>query len=171
MAASPSSSRARPAHLVVFGLGSNLGACRVNLRQAATQLVELAGLAAARRSRIYLSEPWGPPQPVYLNAAVGGCSCLSLEALLAVALRVERSLGRVRGVRWGARSIDIDLLWSDALVCTSACLTVPHPGLGERPFALRPLLDIAPQARIPTTGERYGDLVAARSGITVAEPL
>ena len=158
-------------HRIVFGLGSNLGDCRTQLRTAARQLVRAAALQQPRRSRIYLSEAVGPPQPVYLNAAVAGVTHHTLPQLLAIALRIERALGRVRTIRWGARSIDIDLLWSSARVIHDDTLTVPHPGLLLRPFALQPLLEVAPKARIPGSHKLYAHHPCASARISVAEPL
>ncbi len=67
----------------------------------------------------------------------------------------RQRLGRVRGERWGPRIIDLDILWIEGVSFASERLTVPHPRLRERAFALVPLLDVAPDARDPLTGERY----------------
>jgi 2-amino-4-hydroxy-6-hydroxymethyldihydropteridine diphosphokinase len=74
---------------------------------------------------------------------------------MALLLKIEVALGRVRGPRWGSRSIDLDVLWIEGVVIDSPSLTVPHPHLKERAFAVAPLLDLAPDARDPKTGERY----------------
>ena len=112
-------------------------------------------------SRIYETEPIGPPQPAYLNAAVllryeGGP-----EDLLDALLGVERMLGRERREKWGPRTIDLDVLWIDGVALETARLTVPHPHLTERGFALRPLGDVAPAAIDPESGCAYGKLPAA----------
>jgi len=83
-------------------------------------------------------------------------------------LRIERALGRHRPdeVRWGPRPIDIDILWMEELRLNTSGLTVPHPRLRTRPFALLPLLDVAPDARDPADGAAYAELAAARATLT-----
>jgi 2-amino-4-hydroxy-6-hydroxymethyldihydropteridine diphosphokinase len=150
---------------VVLGLGSNLGDRLANLRRA-VELVEKRGLLAVDgRSSVFESEPIGPPQPDYLNAAVSGHTELQPEALLTELLAVERALGRTRPdpVRWGPRTIDIDILWSSAGSYESATLTVPHPRLAERAFALQPLLELVPDARDAQDRHTYAELEAART--------
>ncbi len=96
----------------------------------------------------------GPPQPDYLNAAVRIAAPSDLEPVLAVLLAIERRAGRVRRAeeRWGSRTIDLDILWAEGVVLSSPTLTVPHPRLTERAFALCPLLEVAPFAVDPRTG-------------------
>jgi 2-amino-4-hydroxy-6-hydroxymethyldihydropteridine diphosphokinase len=153
-------------YFVVLGLGANLGASDrlENLRRAAAMLEERGAIAIVGRSSVFETPPaGGPPQPNYLNAAIGGTTRLPPEALLTETLAVERALGRLRpdALRWGPRTIDIDILWSDAGAFTSAALVIPHPRLVERAFALQPLLEIAPDAADPG-GLRYAGLPAAR---------
>jgi 2-amino-4-hydroxy-6-hydroxymethyldihydropteridine diphosphokinase len=83
------------------------------------------------------------------------------------ALAIERLLGRVRSpdVVWGPRTIDLDVLWIEGELIAEPGLNVPHPRLGDRVFALRPLLDVAPDARDPRTGTRLSSLPAASSPI------
>jgi 2-amino-4-hydroxy-6-hydroxymethyldihydropteridine diphosphokinase len=109
------------------------------------------------RSRVYETLPVGPPQPNYLNAAVRLFAEQRPEEVMRTLLAIEETRGRVRTAasRWGARTLDLDFLWGDGLVITTDALTVPHPHLIERPFALRPLLDVAPEARDPRTGQRF----------------
>jgi 2-amino-4-hydroxy-6-hydroxymethyldihydropteridine diphosphokinase len=127
--------------MYVVGLGSNLGARYATLAAAVVRLDAVAGCRLIARSRVYESPPFGPvPQPHYLNAAVLVDSALLPEALLAELLHIEASLGRVRELRWGPRTIDLDLLWGPRPI-SSTRLTLPHPGLPERWFALAPLLD------------------------------
>lgn len=131
--------------MYIIGLGSNLGARYATIAQAVARLDELAGCRVLARSRVYESEPLGPPQPLYLNAAAWLDSTLEPEALLVAVLDIERGLGRVRELRWGPRTIDLDLLWGPRPI-SSARLTLPHPGLSERWFALAPLLDVTRSA-------------------------
>lgn len=104
------------------------------------------GVELVRASKLYATAPLGPPQPDFLNAAVLVHTTLDPEALLDVLLAVEAGLGRVRHERWGPRTIDLDLLWIDDLRVETPRLTVPHPGLFERAFALGPLADVLPEA-------------------------
>jgi len=132
---------------VVVGVGSNLGAREAAIRAARALLNAREGIEVRAVSRIYETEPLGPPQPRYLNAAFRLETELSPTELLASLLRTERRLGRRRdpGERWGPRSVDLDLLWDQRGPHESPGLSVPHPELGNRDFALGPLLDVAPE--------------------------
>lgn len=117
---------------------------------------------------LYESPPFGgPPQSDYLNSALLLGTSLSPREVLARALAVERGLGRIRPdpVRWGPRTIDIDMLWIEGLAVDEPGLLVPHPYLHERTFALRPLLDVAPDAVDPRSGERLSGLAQAAAAI------
>ncbi|MEO8797883.1 MAG: 2-amino-4-hydroxy-6-hydroxymethyldihydropteridine diphosphokinase [Polyangiaceae bacterium] len=129
---------------VVVGLGSNLGEREATLRRAIAKLRDLAPVEAI--SRVYATAPIGPPQPDYLNAAVLLLWEKPLRALLAALLRIEADAGRVRRERWQARTLDLDILWTDGPPVAEAELTVPHARLHERAFAVLPLLDVAPDA-------------------------
>ena len=97
-------------------------------------------------------------QPSFLNAAIAVDCPLAPLALLDALLQIERDLGRDRSadaVRWGPRTIDLDVLWIDGVVLDDPRLVVPHPRVEERAFAMVPLLEVAPDARNPRTGARY----------------
>lgn len=134
---------------VIVGVGTNLGAREASIRSARDLLSARAGIAVVQMSTIYETPPLGPPQPNYLNAAFRLETSLAAPELLRVLLRVERRLGRRRNadLRWGARSIDLDLLWDEAGPHDSPSLHVPHRELENRAFALAPLLDLAPELR------------------------
>jgi 2-amino-4-hydroxy-6-hydroxymethyldihydropteridine diphosphokinase len=152
------------ARRMVLGLGSNLGDRVGHLQAAVTALRETPGVTVLGVAPLYESPPaGGPEQGDYLNSAVLVDSALPPQDVLAVALGVERRLGRVReaGVRWGPRTLDIDVLWIEGTVVEEPGLSVPHPHLGERVFALRPLLDLVPDARDPRSGAKYSGLAAA----------
>jgi len=110
------------------------------------------------RSRIYETEPHQPggdvPQGPYLNAAVLLEWSGTPEALLEALLVIEREAGRVRDVRNGPRTLDLDVLWMEGVVRDTATLQIPHPRLEERAFALWPLVDVAPFAT-NAAGTRY----------------
>jgi 2-amino-4-hydroxy-6-hydroxymethyldihydropteridine diphosphokinase len=144
---------------VVIGFGSNLGDRRATLRLAADEVLRIGDLRA--RSALYETEPLGPPQPAYLNGAIRLSTALEPVPLLSELLAVERRLGRIRRERWGPRTVDLDILWFRDATCSTPELSVPHPGLRERPFALRPLLDVAPDATDPADGVSYASVLAA----------
>lgn len=145
---------------VVVGLGSNLGDRLGTLREAVARLRAVADVRAL--SRVYATAPIGPPQPDYLNAAALVEWNAPLEDLLTALLRIEHDMGRVRRERWQARTLDLDILWSDGPPIDSPSLTVPHARLHERAFAVLPLLDVAPDAP-------YDPLAFASQRIAVVE--
>jgi 2-amino-4-hydroxy-6-hydroxymethyldihydropteridine diphosphokinase len=138
----------------VIGFGANLGD-RLGAMRAA--LAEVAAVARVERtSHVYATAPVGPPQPEYLNAAALVAWEGTAEGLLEALLGIEARLGRVRGgERFGPRTIDLDVLWIDGVERVTDRLVVPHPRLKERAFAMVPLLEVAPDARDPRTGEAY----------------
>lgn len=142
---------------VVIGLGSNLGDRRATMRDAVRRIAHVATVTA--RSRVYETAPIGlVEQPSFLNAAIAVEGALGPLALLDALLRIERELGRDRSgdaVRWGPRTIDLDVLWIDGVAFDDPRLAVPHPRVTERAFAMVPLLEVAPGARDPRTGSAY----------------
>lgn len=140
----------------VVGLGSNLGDRLALLREAVARIEALPPARVTARSRVYETAPvGGVEQGPFLNAAIALEWSGSARALLEGLLAVEASLGRVRDVRWGPRTIDLDVLWIEGLVVAEEGLAVPHPRLGERAFAVAPLLDVAPRAAEPSSGSPY----------------
>ncbi|OTG79289.1 2-amino-4-hydroxy-6-hydroxymethyldihydropteridine diphosphokinase [Acinetobacter sp. ANC 5054] len=123
-----------------IGLGSNLG----DSQQILTEAVhKLASLGAIQVSKLYQSPPMGPQdQPNYLNAAVQLITDLAPLALLDELQRFEQESGRVRLRHWGERTLDLDLLIYGDEQIQNERLTVPHVGVLERDFVLRPLLDL-----------------------------
>ncbi len=139
----------RPPVRAFLGLGSNIGD-RAYWLAAAMQRLEGAGVRVARRSRIYETPAWGKTdQPNFLNQVLEVETRLSPEALLERCQAVERALGRVRGERWGPRTIDVDLLLYDEVTIRRPGLVVPHPELHRRAFVLVPLLELRPHLRLP----------------------
>ncbi len=154
---------------IVIGLGSNEGDRLSTLTSAVDQLRAHRDLHVLRRSPLYETPPaGGPPQGDYLNGAVLIVTAEPARGILDWLLAIERSLGRVRPdpVRWGPRPIDLDLLWIEGEAVAEPGLYVPHPRLTERTFALRPLLDVAPDAVDFRTGEQLATLPAASLPIT-----
>jgi 2-amino-4-hydroxy-6-hydroxymethyldihydropteridine diphosphokinase len=137
------------------GVGANLGDRERTIRAA---LEALPGVVAV--SQLRETEPVGViDQPRFLNGAAALETELSPRALLDVLLAVERELGRERRERWGPRTIDLDLLLYGGETIDEPGLTVPHPRLHERRFALEPLLDLDPELAIPGRG-RVADVLA-----------
>ena len=147
------------------GLGSNLGDREKTIARAVELLAESDHVDVVAVSSLRETEPWGPvEQPPYLNGAVELETDLPPRALLDVLLAVEQAFGRDRtGERWGPRTIDLDLLLYDSVEVDEPGLTVPHPRLHERRFALEPLAELAPDAVLPGRG-RVSELLAALDG-------
>jgi 2-amino-4-hydroxy-6-hydroxymethyldihydropteridine diphosphokinase len=130
------------------GFGGNLGDPASTLRAAAAELGRRAGRVRAA-SPVYRSAPVGVTnQPPFLNAVASLDTPLSADALLDVLLAIEAEQGRVRDVRWGPRTLDLDLLWFDGELRDDPRLTLPHPRAHEREFVLRPLCDLAPDLEL-----------------------
>jgi 2-amino-4-hydroxy-6-hydroxymethyldihydropteridine diphosphokinase len=144
-----------------IALGSNLNDPVAEVTRAFGELGALPGSRLQARSSLYLTEPVGAPgQPDYVNACValetGLCARTLLESLLAI----ERSHGRQRQFRNAPRTLDLDLLLYDGLVCHEPGLTLPHPRMHERAFVLLPLLEISPDCEIPGRGSAADWLAA-----------
>lgn len=153
---------------VHIGLGSNLAEPRQQLRSAVTALAALPNSRLEACSSLYRSPPMGPAdQPDYLNAVVRLRTELAPLALLDRLQAIEAAQGRIRGgLRWGARTLDLDLLLWEARQIDEARLQVPHPGLHLRAFVLYPLAEIDPQLDVPGRGA-LAELLAgcARGGL------
>lgn len=147
-----------PAVTAFVGMGSNLGPREEHLRRAAEALATVPGVILRRVSAIHETAPvGGPPQGPYLNAAAELEVVLEPEALLEALQRIEAAAGRERGVRWGPRTLDLDLLlYGDGRIDRPG-LVVPHPRMAGRAFVLRPLAELAPDRAIPGAGGTVRD--------------
>ncbi len=135
----------RESRAAYLSLGSNLGNREETLREAVRRIGAAESVELTAVSSVYETEPWGKlDQPRFLNLAVAVETTLSPEALLALAQKIEKELGRVRHERWGARTIDIDILCFEGVERNTPDLTLPHPYMTERAFVLVPLAEIAP---------------------------
>jgi 2-amino-4-hydroxy-6-hydroxymethyldihydropteridine diphosphokinase len=147
----------------VLSLGANLGDRSGTLRAA---LAALSGDGLVARSTLYETPPWGPvEQPPYLNAVALVQGPRDAAGWLDLAHELERAAGRTREVRWGARTLDVDVVTVTAddgapVLSDDPDLTLPHPRAHERAFVLVPWLALDPAAEIPGRG-RVADLVAA----------
>ena len=153
-----------------LGLGSNLGDRLANLQAAVDALQAEPGLRVAASSRVWETTPvGGPPQPDYLNAVIRIETDLSARDLLDIARRVESRLGRIRKERWGARTIDVDLLLYDEEEIDEPDLMVPHPRIMQRAFVLLPLLELEPDPVLPD-GTRLKDVRVDTDGVAPSAP-
>lgn len=143
---------------VAFGLGANLGD-RIAALQGAVDLLAVR-LTHAAVSSVYETAPvGGPDQPDYANAVLIGDCDESPRELLDLAQQAEAAWGRTREVRWGPRTLDVDLLVVGDLTSTDAELTLPHPRAAHRAFVLLPWAEVDPDAVLPGHG-RVADLAA-----------
>jgi 2-amino-4-hydroxy-6-hydroxymethyldihydropteridine diphosphokinase len=139
-----------------LGLGSNLGDRWAVLREAVASLED-----AVATSPVYETDPiGGPEQGAFLNLVVELDTSLEGRGLLELCRRLETAAGRVREVRWGPRSLDVDVLWVDGEIVDEPDLQVPHPRMWERRFVLAPLADLAPELVPP-------GVLAAAEGVVV----
>jgi len=123
-----------------LGLGSNLGDRRAYLRDAVARIPDVVAV-----SKVYETAPvGGPEQGPYLNIVVELDTARTARQLLEVCRECEAAAERVREVRWGPRTLDVDVLWVDGVTVDEPDLTVPHPRMFERAFVLMPLRDLAP---------------------------
>lgn len=130
-----------------IGLGANLGDRLANLRRAVSAMGDLGTVETV--SNLYETAPvGGPSQPPYLNAAVVLESDLDPQSLLKGLNEIEAGAGRERKERWGARTLDLDIIAMGSGEIHSDDLTIPHPRAGEREFVLRPLVDVWPEATV-----------------------
>ena len=132
------------------GLGSNVGDRLATLRSATAALSRLTHTELVRASRLYETTAVGPSEEPFLNAVIELRTGLDPRRLLEAMLTIERDHGRVRRTRWGARTLDLDLLvWVDAdgrlLELDEPGLVLPHARMLERDFVLAPLCDVAPE--------------------------
>lgn len=128
-----------------LGLGANLGDRVAHLQAAVAAVPDLVAV-----SPVYATDPvGGPEQGTYLNLVVELDTALDARGLLRECRRLESDAGRVRTIRWGPRTLDVDVLWVDGEVVDEADLVVPHPRMWARRFVLAPLADLAPDLVSP----------------------
>lgn len=135
-----------------MALGSNLGDRRATLSRALTWLSHLPGTELAKASGVYRTPAFGPPQPDYLNAVVRLKTALPPLVLLDALHGLEGAAGRIRDLRWGPRTLDLDLLLygeGGRARLTHPRLALPHPRMHERNFVLAPLAEIDPHIVLP----------------------
>ncbi|MDR0270166.1 2-amino-4-hydroxy-6-hydroxymethyldihydropteridine diphosphokinase [Paenibacillus sp.] len=132
-----------------IALGANLGDREDTLMEAVRRLDETPDVTVLQCSNIYETEPVGyVDQPLFLNMAVRVRTDLDPYGLLHVMQHIEKELGRVRHIRWGPRTVDLDLIWMEGLREDTEELILPHPRMKERLFVLVPLRDIVPMEEL-----------------------
>ena len=143
-----------PPVIAYIGLGSNLAEPAAQIKSARIAIASIAGVKELAFSSLYHSLPMGPQdQPDYVNAVMGVSTDLLPMDLLHCLQNIENDQGRVRkGERWGARTLDLDILLYGDQEIDLPDLTVPHKGLAERSFVLYPLFEIAPYILVPVKG-------------------
>lgn len=150
-------------HAIFLGLGSNLGDRRANLQDALTLLA--SRLSITKVSSLYETEPVGYlDQHRFLNAVCQAATMAGPETVLEWAKETEAALGRTPSVRYGPRTVDVDLLLYGSLVLETPVLVIPHPRLAERAFVLAPLAEIAPSVVHPVLKQTAATLLEAVSG-------
>ena len=165
--AAPAHDATRPEHLrsrrVVLAIGGNLGDVPVTLMHTVEALSYMEGFQIDDVSPIMRTKPvlapGQAPQPDYWNAVVVGSAIATPDELFAQTSRIERELGRERHERWGARTVDIDIIQIEGLASSDPVLTLPHPRAKERAFVLAPWLLCEPDAILEGVG-RVSDLLA-----------
>ena len=140
---------------VYIGLGSNLNQPIQQIKRALDSLAELPRTHVVAKSDLYRNAPVGPQdQPDYVNAVAALKTQLSAQALLHALQQIEQQQGRRRdGVKWGARTLDLDIILYGDQIISSKNLVVPHPQMHERSFVLYPLYTIAADITIPGKGK------------------
>jgi 2-amino-4-hydroxy-6-hydroxymethyldihydropteridine diphosphokinase len=147
---------------IVLALGSNLGDRLANLQAAIDALSASSGITAVAVSGVFETSPLGgPDQPDYLNAVLLAVSGLPARAVLDRCQAAEQARGRVRTLRWGPRTLDIDIIACGDEVSDDPVLTLPHPCAHQRAFVLVPWHDADPDARLPGFGAVAGLLAQA----------
>jgi len=137
-----------------LGLGSNLASPAEQIKSARAAIGAILSVRELAFSSLYQSLPMGPKdQPDYVNAVMAIATGLGVLDLLHQLQAIESAQGRKRtGERWGARTLDLDILMYGDQRIDLPELTVPHPGIGDRPFVLYPWFEIAPELVIPGKG-------------------
>lgn len=149
-------------HTAYLILGSNMGDRYGYIQKALASIALLPHTVIILRSHYYETAAWGLPDlPPHINVAVSISTPLAPLSLLRALQQIEITLDRTRQVKWGERTIDIDIIYFDNQIINHPDLTLPHPLMQERNFVLVPLNEIAPLLEHPLLHHTSGELLAA----------
>lgn len=135
-----------------IAIGSNLGDSKKIVKDAVKIIGSRENIELIKVSSWYQTKPVGPPQPDYINGCITIKTSLTPQELLQNLMEIEAQFGRERKERWGARTLDLDIIFYGDLVLSTPELEIPHPRMRERSFVLIPLAEIAPHWIDPVTG-------------------
>ncbi|CAN5425473.1 2-amino-4-hydroxy-6-hydroxymethyldihydropteridinediphosphokinase [soil metagenome] len=157
--------KVKTGQLAYIGVGANVGDRDGNIRAAIERMRAMPDIEVLRVSKLLDNPAAGGPasSPAFLNGAAEVKTSLSARELLDRLLEIEKSLGRERRLRWGPRTIDLDLLLFGDQIIAEPGITVPHALLHERTFVLVPLNEIAPGVIHPTLRKSMAELLALLS--------
>jgi 2-amino-4-hydroxy-6-hydroxymethyldihydropteridine diphosphokinase len=145
-------------HIAYLLIGSNKGDRKAFLAQAVDKINRTIG-RVREKSKLYETQAWGVTnQPDFLNQALAVETSLNAHKVLEQILAIETEMGRTRTEKWTERTIDIDILLFDDVIVNSPNLTIPHPALPERNFALIPLIEIAGEVEHPVLHQTIEDI-------------
>jgi len=151
----------RGRHTAYIALGSNMGDREANLRVAVGELDKARGCRVTRVSGFINTAPFGyTEQDDFLNGCLELDTLLSERELLDLLHEIENQAGRVRGVRWGPRTLDLDIIFYDDIIISDAALRIPHIEMHKRDFVLRPLCEIAPDKLHPVLQKTVAELLS-----------
>lgn len=159
-------------NVAYVSIGTNMGDRAGYLKQAVDYLRTMNEVESVGMSSIYETSPVGvTDQADFLNVVVRITTSLSPEELLVACQKIEQQLGRVRTIRWGPRTADLDILLYNNDTIETETLIVPHPRMRERAFVLIPLLELSSELVDPVTGRGYEEESAIRDGgVVLWEP-
>ena len=152
-------------------LGGNLGERRNNLAKALKEIGK-TGAVIKKASSIYETEPWGAEgQPNYYNQVIEVLTETDASSLMQYLLTIEKKMGRERSVKYGARTIDIDILFFNSEVIQNDTVIIPHPRLHQRKFVLVPMVEIAPELIHPVLQKTMAALLTASNDTNVVKKI
>lgn len=150
----------RKRHKAYIGLGSNIGDKEKNLNDAIDKISEQKNIIITKKSTFIVTEPWGYlDQEEFVNGVTEIETTLEPEELMDLLLEIELELKRERLIKWGPRTIDLDILMYDDLISNDEKIILPHPRMHEREFVLKPLNEIAPYLLHPVLNKRVFTLL------------